>query len=215
MAKDRSDVTGDNPFKGHEIYGTHDTEKYQMLEPDELQRLAKAVSSQSLEERLIFLLGLYTGARCGEICKLRVGDVMRKGDYLYYYIDKGKTNAATRNVPIPEHLHGYIETISKDRDEDESLFGLSEKDYGRTFSKLKLKTLGKSKGKAFHSLRVGFITALKRCDVRELHAAEICGHAKRGNTMSYGYYAKENEIKVLAEQCAKAVDYISKNWLNT
>ena len=159
------------------------------------------------------MLALFTGARISEICSLKVGNVMKAGGCYYYHIEKGKNKSATRNVPIPSSLADDVLALCGSREPDALLFSLDGKAYSRWFSLTKSKVVD-DKQKAFHSLRVGFATALKRCDVPERYAAEILGHS-RGETMSYGYYAKENEIEKLSGEAQKAVDYISSNWLTT
>lgn len=213
LAKDRCDVTGDNPFHGHKMDGTSETNKYQIFTPSELREIYDLVTNDTNERRLIFMLALFTGARISEICSLKVANVMKAGDCYYYHIEKGKNKSATRNVPIPANLADDLLALCDSREPDELLFSLDGKAYSRWFSLTKSKVVGDQQ-KAFHSLRVGFATALKRCDVPERYAAEILGHS-RGETMSYGYYAKENEIEKLSGEAQKAVDYIASNWLTT
>ncbi|MEA3587941.1 tyrosine-type recombinase/integrase [Pseudidiomarina sp. 1APP75-27a] len=211
LAKDRCDVTGDNPFHGHKMDGTSETKKYELFTPSELQALNKSLDEASKDRKLIFLLGLYTGARLSEICNIKAGNIMQAGDHYYYHIEKGKTKDATRNVPIPPELVADTLALREGLADDDLLFSVDSKTYSRWFSVLKSSLVDDSR-KVFHSLRVGFSTALKRCDVHERYAAEILGH-KRGETMSYGYYAKENEVHKLASEAAKAFSYIKFAWL--
>lgn len=211
LAKDRCDVLGDNPFHGHKMDGTSETIKYELFTPDELKALNKAMDDVSREKRLIFQLALYTGARLSEICGIRARNVLNAGKNYYYHIEKGKTKDATRNVPLPSELVADILAVREGLADDALLFSLDNKTYSRWFSKFKSAFVDNNR-KVFHSLRVGFSTALKRCDVAERYAAEILGH-KRGETMSYGYYAKENEIERLSLETRKAVEYILRNWL--
>jgi hypothetical protein len=55
-------------------------------------------------------------------------------------------------------------------------------------------------------------TAFSRAGIDELTAAFILGH-KGGRTMSYGYYAKADELHNLIEAVERAVDIIKRDWL--
>jgi integrase/recombinase XerC len=54
-------------------------------------------------------------------------------------------------------------------------------------------------------------TAFSRAGVDELTAAFILGH-KGGKTMSYGYYAKTDELHRLKDALEKAVNVIKQDW---
>lgn len=211
-AKDLGEVEGDNPFVGHNYTAQGEVKKKQMFEPTELRQLAEIMSLQSPTKRLYFFLALNTGCRLSELGNLRKKHLLEKAGVDYVFIEKGKTSSATRNVPIPTELAAELHKLAENIDDEHPLLGLQGKAYGRWFSVLKNKHITKDSTKSFHSFRGMFITALKRCDVPEYIAAEIVGH-ERGSTMSYGYYAKDNEIQKLYEHSKKAVEYIKREWL--
>lgn len=49
-----------------------------------------------------------TGARIGEVCRLKFGSVKLHGDVFFLIISDGKTEAAQRAIKIPEILHRQI-----------------------------------------------------------------------------------------------------------
>ena len=57
----------------------------------------------------VFLIGIYSGMRAEEICKLRV-DELKKEDRIWFFDIKGKvkTRNSVRRVPIHEKLIGNI-----------------------------------------------------------------------------------------------------------
>jgi integrase len=128
------------------------------------------------------LLGLYTGAREGELCQLRVADV-RETSAGTPYLDfgkreagmSGKTAAATRSTPIHQELVsiGFLKFVEEQKRKGETnLFpellqeGRKPSDlfYRRYTSFLKALKL-KRPGLVFHSYRHTVRSALKRVDV--------------------------------------------------
>jgi len=98
-------------------------------------------------------------------------------------------------------------------DPEALLFGIDGKTASRNFSRFKTTEITTDKSKRFHSLRVHTATAFSRAGIDELDTAFMLGH-KGGKTMSYGYYAKANELHTLKESIEKASEVIKRDWLN-
>ena len=65
---------------------------------------------------------------------------------------------------------------------------------------------------SFHSFRAHVSTAYQRAGVNETTAAFIVGH-KTGNTMTYGYYARADELVRLAEASELMAKVVERDWL--
>lgn len=117
-----------------------------------------------------------------------------------------------RTVPLCDELANEIkERVSRLSPED-PLFGIEGKKASREFSRFKTESISTDKSKRFHSFRVHMATAFSRAGVDELTAAFILGH-KGGKTMSYGYYAKADELHRLKFATEAAANIIKKDWL--
>lgn len=76
--------------------------------------------SDSPRDRLLFLMGINNGLRCGDLLRLKVSDVrgMKIGDSLTIRESKtGKENILVINKPVHEALRTYLE-FKKPEDED-------------------------------------------------------------------------------------------------
>lgn len=99
------------------------------------------------------------------------------------------------------------------RDPESKLLGLNGDKASRDFSRFKVTNISKDSSQCFHSLRVHVSTALLRAGIQENRSAFIVGH-EGGKTMTYGYYAKGDELKTLKEFIDKAEEVIKRDWLN-
>jgi|TARA_R110001583_G_scaffold130124_1_gene281917 integrase len=201
------------PFSDHDLafYKKHKIEKTQLFSANEIKQIMQWSESQPDNMRLIVKTGLYTGMRIGEICALTAKDVHIEDDLIAFYVRKGKSNAAERTVPICDELVNEIRERLANLEPSSLLFGLEGKKASRDFSRFKT-TLTKDKTKKFHSFRVHMITAFARAGIDELKTAFIVGH-KGGKTMSYGYYAKADELHRLKDAIEKAATVIKRDWL--
>lgn len=159
------------------------------------------------------LLGLYMGARLGELSQLRLHDIYREeGTWLVDFNedeDKSlKTINSIRKVPVHKTLVrlGFIQYIEhlKDMYIDKKLHTnlifpdlIKGRDgYGHNTAKSfdrYLRSLGiKADGKSFHSLRHTFADERKQADENPAMTAEIMGHEIDNETL--GRYGKEYKI---------------------
>lgn len=123
------------------------------------------------------------------------------------YVEKGKTDAATRIVPLTNELGERISALVESKSDDDLLLGLDGKAMSRWFSRIKTTNISTDTTKSFHSFRVMFSTAMQRSEVIELKTAAILGHA-RGNTMTYGYYSDSYTLPQLKEAYDQCVEHI-------
>lgn len=203
------------PFSDHDLayYKVSTTQKAQMFSPEEIKKIMQWADTQSNSMRLIVKTGLFTGMRIGEICALRACDVYIEGNLAAFYVRKGKTDAAQRTVPLCDQLRNDIQELIKTLQPESLLFGMDGKNASRDFSRFKTESITTDKTKRFHSFRVHMATAFSRAGINELTAAFILGH-KGGKTMSYGYYAKADELHRLKDALEITVNVIKRDWLD-
>lgn len=206
----------ENPFESHALSHYEEdnsSNKAQLFSREQIKTIVKWADKQTTPVKLLIYLGLYTGCRIGELCNLTKDDVINDGEVMAFYIRKGKTNAAQRTVPIPKVIHSMLKDYLDKLSEGESLLGMTSKKASRLFSQFKCEHVTKDETKRFHSFRVHMSTAYLRAHVDESIAAFIIGH-KGGKTMTYGYYAKGEELKVLCKYSEQAAKIIERDWLS-
>ena len=208
FAETIEEVSGANPFTGHK-YSSEESRLTDKREPFNKEELAK-IRAHSWERpvyNLLVELGIFTGCRISELCNLRKRDVIKDGSIIAINIEKGKTKAATRTVPLPDALGLRLLSHIENKSDADLVIGVSGKTASRTFSNYKVKHITESKLKGFHSFRHMYITALDQAYTPEDITAQLAGH-ERGKTMSYGYYSRGHQLKTLKAAVEKALPYI-------
>ncbi|MBY5981268.1 tyrosine-type recombinase/integrase [Ferrimonas balearica] len=206
-ASSLGEAEGECPFDGHETKGRVAKEKKQPFSAEQMETIRAYANTQTPSMRLLILLGIYTGCRISELCNLKVGSVIHDEGIVALSIDRGKTSAATRTIPVANHLVEGVLALTDSRSPEEPLLGLDGKSASREFSRFKTAEVSESPTQCFHSFRVMFSTALQRGGVSEYEAAALLGHA-RGTTMTYGYYSKGYLLPQLKSALERAVPYL-------
>ncbi|AEE24690.1 integrase family protein [Glaciecola sp. 4H-3-7+YE-5] len=209
----------DNPFEDHILThykfekGAKESVKKQLFDREQIKQLTQWADAQDDKAiRLLIWLGLFTGCRIGELCELKVSDVHIDGILMALYIRKGKTEAAQRTVPVPKRIHRLLKDRIDHLAPEDNLIGYRSKDASRKFSQYKTAHVTSDSSYSFHSFRAHVSTAYQRAGVNETTAAFIVGH-KTGNTMTYGYYARADELVRLAEASELMAKVVERDWL--
>ena len=192
-AKQRGDVTGENPFSElHRPINKNTATHYTHFSSDDLTKLfAKKPAKRTLWE--IPAVGLFSGMRLNEICSLQWGDVKEEDGILCFDINESKSEAGVRVVPI----HSKLMWLLNRRSEDSNAFiwpelkpgGPEKKRSGKFTSEYTIyrrscgiaDKFGRYR-KAFHSFRKNATRCLELARVPQTEAAEIIGHEKSGIT---------------------------------
>ena len=203
-------VTDLSPFQGHKL--PRDITKTKPIRRafsnDEcLALMAKVASSNDTALADLITLGLYTGARVEELCRLKVDDIITEDNHRALRIDKSKTQAGTRTVPLHPAITALVDRLAADSKDGYLIFSKSKNQYderstglSRRFGRLK-SSLGYGSELVFHSLRKTVTTKLEQAGVSEGIAADILGHEKQ--TITYGLYSGGTSM-------AQKMDAISK-----
>ncbi len=209
----------DNPFADHSLAHL-ETQKEkkpkQLFTREQMQLLAQWADEQTAKGSnmgLLFRLGLFTGSRIGELYRIKVKDVYTDSGVTAIKVRVGKTSAAQRTVPLTDSLATEVLQLVEGRDPEAKLLGLNGDKASRDFSRFKVANVSKDSSQCFHSLRVHLSTALLRAGIQEVRSAFIVGH-EGGKTMTYGYYAKGDELTTLKEYVDKAEEVIKRDWLS-
>jgi integrase len=205
----------DNPFESHTLAHYEkvtESRQRQLFSRSQVQQIVQWAENEGESINLLVQLGLYTGCRIGEICNVTPNDVHIEGELMALYIRQGKSQAAKRTVPLPKVLHELMRRRLLKTNPDESLIGMVGKKASRIFSEFKTNNITKDSSLVFHSFRVHMSTAYKRAKVAEPDAAFNIGH-KGGKTLTYGYYAKADELQEAAIAVEKAAIIIKRDWL--
>jgi integrase len=203
-------VTDLSPFSGHKL--PRDTAQTKLARRgftnDEcLALMAKVSLSNDTALADLITLGLYTGARIEELCRLRVDDIITEDNHRALRINKSKTQAGTRTVPLHPAITVLVDRLAADSKDGYLIFSKSKNQYderstglSRRFGRLK-SSLGYGPELVFHSLRKTVTTKLEQAGVSEGIAADIVGHEKQ--TITYGLYSGGTSMAQKMEAISK------------
>jgi len=147
----------------------------------------------------LMLLGLYTGARLGQICDIelsffeKVGDI----DVLNFKI-KNKNKASIRKVPIHADLIklGLLEYVEKQKKKGRlKLIQISSKKASKFFTEFKRSCGIIDDNKVFHSFRSTAVDCLKQCSVAFEERCQYVGHDAGGGVHNAVYARNEYSIE--------------------
>lgn len=165
------------------------------------------------------IIGLYTGMRLEEICRLQVHNIQQIDGIECIVVSSdgdwnGKTEAALRNIPIHPKLHELglldyvkgIKTSGKARlfSEINPVNGEYGAAVSKWFARYRKRCGVVDSGKVFHSFRHTLLNELKQNSVPLEVAEAIAGH--ESDSMSYGRYGKDYRVDVMYD-AIKSVDY--------
>ena len=139
------------------------------------------------------LLGLYTGARCSEICQLSSENIRTINGILIFEItDDGeeqqlKSESAKRIVPVHSKLIelGFLDYVANLKTDNlwpelPTRKGKAGGFFSQYFGTLR-KELGIPRNIVFHSFRHNFRTSLSQANVSEITIDKLLGHSSTGS----------------------------------
>ncbi|MFM4959335.1 tyrosine-type recombinase/integrase [Aeromonas caviae] len=204
-------VEGENPFKDLNLRLPTATAKRGAFTPAHVSAL---LAHASPGMRVLMEFALITGCRLGELTTITPQDFKQDGAVSYFQINEGKTENATRIVPLPLPMWERLREVvasglwvrEKTRTRDASAY------WSAMFQKLKGSVLNDAEGLVFHSFRKMAATGYQRAGVFEGITAELLGHSRKGLTMSYGLYATGYSLEQLlaAVETMLASDYMQQ-----
>lgn len=166
------------------------TTPHKSFTDDQLVTLLSAPAKEPIYS--LMRIAMLTGARIEELCSLKVEHVVEREDGWWLIVEKGKTTASTREVPlhplavplIGEHLFDMPEIVWGKR----SIY--ASKSFGRFRKRIGLG----ERGLNFHALRKTFIAMMEGEGVAESTVKLLVGHKRA--SMTYGYYSKGERVNL-------------------
>lgn len=158
----------------------------------------------------LMLIGIYTGARLGQICDIelsffeKVGDI----DVLNFKI-KNKNKASVRKVPIHADLIklGLLEYVEKQKKKGRlKLIQISNKKASKFFTEFKRSCGIHDDNKVFHSFRSTCVDCLKQCGVAFEERCQYVGHDSGGGVHNTVYARNEFSIEHMKTHCTDKMD---------
>ena len=187
---------------------TRDSDRRAMFEKDSdvLRLISEAEERQDHELANLIRLGMWTGARIGELCSLRCEDVQLETPIPHFKIIESKTSAGVRAVPIHPEILPVMKVLKGRRvkgflfpDLKPNKYGDRSDAIGKRFGRLK-STLGFGPKHGFHSLRHTVITKLLNAGVSHPVVAALVGHDMGGDSVTLGVYHKGFGLDVLLRE---------------
>ena len=183
---------------------------YQFFHHDELQRIFAKDSYLALRTPHEFwmpLLGLFTGARIGELSQIMLHDIRHDedGHWIIGINDKEfkkvKTDASRREIPLHPKLIelgflDYLEDVRAAVPESDRVFPYLRKDSKNGFADVPSESFGRyldtlaiyADDKVFHSFRSTANQRLKKNGVEMSVRSQLIGHEREGtNEISYAW----------------------------
>lgn len=164
-----------------------------------LNELLSVKDLKKVEEIYIVIIALFTGMRLEEICKLKVEDIKKDENNIYYFDINGdvKTENSKRKVPLHKYLiekFNFLEFLNKKiLSDNEMLFNLKSitrkkrikyghyfiRDFFNSFKNNFVSEERQEKNLiTFHSFRHTFATRLKESDKVEYYdISKLLGHS--------------------------------------
>lgn len=230
----REGIIGQNPVKGLEV-SENDSVPYRAFNDGEITKLYSHhlftdpdCPRRELKTYKFWtpLLGMFTGARLGELCQLRVSDVKKTRSGVWYLSIKDeeadqrvKTKNSIRKTPISQTLIdlGFLEYFSLVKASgNDMLFpdlkkgprGWQQYPSSQFARMLDQAGLGDRKGLCFHSFRKNAVDQLAVHTRKDSVVSAVVGHSQRGMTFSryFSEYPLE-ELKAVIDM----IDY-SYDW---
>jgi integrase len=167
------------------------------------------------------LLGLFTGARLGELTQLHVGDVREEEGIPFLDINddapdkKLKNPSSKRRIPLHPVLVdlgflSYVESVRKQRGDKKPLWNLKLKrgsrgeDFGRFYQRINRKYIApENQKRVYHSLRHTYGDAHKQLLTPEPIFRELMGHSHAGAGEGMTRYGKRYELPLLLSYVEK------------
>ena len=170
----------------------------------------QAIKDRDTEIKHFLFIASYTGMRINEIGDLKVSSIKIVDGVKVIDIEKSKTKAGVRKIPVSRWLEDLLTELCKNKNQDDYLFDIP-RDVKRPtgavvnrFSKMK-SSLNFGDDITFHSTRHAVDTMLLRAGVDSKIVSQLMGHAIKGNESTKTYYQGAH-----LKQLKEAIDII--NW---
>jgi integrase len=163
------------------------------------------------------VIGLFTGARVGEIAGMTVGGIYKQGELDCYFLPGTKTDAAPRHLPIHSTILslGFLDYVKMRADAGfEMLFDLPKSEQNgwgakpsKFFTKFKRDAGIDSPLKVFHSFRHTLVDVLKQSLVNEEARKEYVGHSTGEDVHQTIYSKNPLRMQTIYSEVVTKIDF--------
>ena len=181
-----------NPFQKHGIKTKNHVQHYLPWDIDELRKVIPLLKKDS--DKLAVYIAWYTGARQDEIFTLREQDVYKDKETGVFVMavkpwdmEQGKNIDSRRLIPVHKELKPLLKDFKG--------FRIDASTYSKRFTRAKKKVVGDNPRMVYHSIRHNVADTWLRKSIPEAISSRIAGHSRKGETMTYGYYAGDLDLK--------------------
>ena len=194
-----------NPFKLIDKLPL-DCESHEAYTIEELQLIFEKADDVM---RPLFMIGLFSGLRLGDICTLRKDEIFFDRHFI---VRKQRKTQHTTNIPMHPYLENYLKDIFQKDNNSEYLLPFHAEQYLKTSSlitnrvkrflenELNIKTSARVEGrkkavnlKGIHSLRHTFCSIAGVCGIPEPVVRSIVGHMTPEMTRLYSRHVEEQD----------------------
>jgi integrase len=224
-AIDHKLYTSANPFENLTISKTNkvkqDVQHYEQFDENDLRAIFEdpryLTHLNKPGYRWLPFLGLYTGARLGDLAGLKLTNIKDVDGVKCFIIEKGKNSNSIRKVPIHKKIleSGFMDYVNSLPEGTAQVFPHLKESingYGKNVTRrfgVYLDMIGiTDKKKSFHSFRSTFINALTDENVHPAVIMGIVGHYDQSkvdfSSSHFTAYQKTKKIAVLKEAVDRA-----------
>lgn len=205
-----------NPARDVDNVSTHERHRRSAFTLDELKRLLKVAKRPW---NTAILLGVYSGLRLGDICRLTWANVDFETEELSHV---AKKTDKFQRIPIAKPLHKHLEAIAGDKPREPLCPGLAGKPVSwvsNQFHELlaeadlvesrgdhlaKIDKSGRASRRtparlSFHSLRHTATSLLKNAGVSDVVARDLIGHESESVSRNYTHIDSATRRKAVAK----------------
>ena len=187
---------------------------------DEHLKLFLESEKISRNEFVATVVAMYSGMRLGEICDMQNKNIEDK----CFLIEKGKTKAAARAIPVHPLIEPLIEKLKAASKNEYLIRGINSGgfdnkrswNFQKKLGRLRQK-LGMPDGINFHTLRNTFATRMENLGIPTNHISQLMGH--KDNNMALDTYSSGLFIEPLTKSIkkltyGKEIDELVKNQIS-
>lgn len=192
----------ENPWLGHGLKAKGQAHVRHSLTDEQIIRLLEHRGTPKWHEKLQVLmrLALLTGARIEELCSLKASNTECREDGWWITIEKGKTDAARREVPVHPLGVALVEGLLS-RGGEYLIDGLTVGPFGdrshyasKAYGRFRKAAGVGETGNDFHALRNTVIAAFEAAEVPESTVKLLVGHKRA--SMTYGLYSRGERVNL-------------------
>jgi integrase len=177
-----------NPWRAHKSIKPKVENGRKLLSHEQLERiLAGSYDTETYRQVIADLprLALVTGCRLEELCALRRVNAVKRSDGYWFVIEKGKTDAAVREIPVHRSVQHVIERRSRGKGEflfqeiTPGAYGRRSHHVSKAYGRYRRQVGVAGRGEDFQALRRVFTEMMEGVGVPVSTIQLLIGHSRK------------------------------------